>query len=213
MRARIRFIIVGVLVVACLVGFVAASYRFNWSWIGSVPGSSTLKPFADILWNWLVAHLLIVIAVFILGLLLLGLVGIRPRGETGRGRATATRPDHGAEVARRHGHERSPEWPRVEREHRLQYPACAACGYKGEGIQVHHIKPFHLHPQLELDPNNLITLCQIEGREHHLLLGHLDDWESFNEHVQGDVKHFFRKTANQIRADSDWLKKKMQRPS
>lgn len=216
MRAAIRFIIVGVLVVACLVGFVVASYRFNWPWLASVPGSSVLKPYAEIL-------LLVVIAVFIAGLVLLGLTGRRRRGQAGKvphpssgwfnkGRAALKRLDHGAEIARRHGLDRSPEWPRVEKEHLLREPACVACGYKGEGVQVHHIKPFHLHPHLELDPANLITLCQVDGREHHLLLGHLDEWSSFNEHVRADVKHFYRKKAAHIRADATWQKKVMQRP-
>jgi hypothetical protein len=87
-----------------------------------------------------------------------------------------------------------------------------ACGYKGRKLQVHHIKPFHLHPNLELDPGNLITLCEARGRDHHLLLGHLDAWDSYNEHVREDVKHFYRKSAAQIRADLRWQKKVMQRP-
>jgi len=100
----------------------------------------------------------------------------------------------------------------VAREHRHREPACAACGYKGKKLQVHHIKPFHLHPHLELDPQNLITLCEARGREHHLLLGHLDAWDSYNEHIRNDVKHFHRKTAAQIRADVHWQKKMAQRP-
>ncbi|HTK10908.1 MAG TPA: HNH endonuclease signature motif containing protein [Ktedonobacteraceae bacterium] len=120
--------------------------------------------------------------------------------------------DHGARIARTHGRERSPEWHRVAKEHLLREPSCAACGYKGKKLQVHHIKPFHLHPQLELDPQNLITLCAARGREHHLLLGHLDEWASYNEHIRVDVKRFYRKTAAQIRADLIWQKKLLQRP-
>ncbi len=120
--------------------------------------------------------------------------------------------DHGAHVARRHGLERSSAWPRVALEHRLREPACVACGYKGKKLQVHHIKPFHLHPHLELDPHNLITLCEARGREHHLLLGHLDAWDSYNEHVREDIRHFHHKTAAQIRADLHWQKKMQQRP-
>jgi 5-methylcytosine-specific restriction endonuclease McrA len=100
----------------------------------------------------------------------------------------------------------------VRKEHLVREPACAACGHKGRGLQVHHIKPFHLHPQLELDPRNLITLCEDRGRDHHLLLGHLNTWESYNEHIRDDVRRFYRKTAAQIRADSSWQKKVMQRP-
>jgi len=86
------------------------------------------------------------------------------------------------------------------------------CGYKGKKLHVHHIKPFHLHPQLELDPRNLITLCEARGRDHHLLLGHLGTWESYNEHIRDDVKRFHRKTAAQIRADAAWQRKMTQRP-
>ena len=218
MRAAIRYTIAGALVIACLVGFIVASYRFNWPWLASVPGSSMLKPYAAILWDWLTVHLLVVIAALIAGLVLLTLTGRRRKvshpssGWFKKSRATLKRPDRGADIARQHGLERSPQWPGVEREHLLREPACAACGYKGDGIQVHHIKPFHLHPHLELEPDNLITLCQVDGREHHLLLGHLDEWSSYNEHVRADVKHFYRKKAAHIRADARWQKKVIQRP-
>lgn len=137
----------------------------------------------------------------------------RRTGKTNRARkSTSKRRDYGGEIARRHGHDRSPEWSRVRRQHLLGEPACVACGHKGKGLQVHHIKPFHLHPQLELDPRNLITLCEGRGRDHHLLLGHLNAWESYNEHVRDDARRFYRKTAAQIRADLHWQKKVLQRP-
>jgi 5-methylcytosine-specific restriction endonuclease McrA len=169
--------------------------------------------------------LLFLVVLVIVGLLLWWIVsrgaGTRRRPARARypglvprkvGMRRPKRLDHGLEVARRHGKERSPEWPRVEKEHLLREPACVACGYKGKGVQVHHIKPFHLHPQLELDPGNLITLCEVKGRDHHLLIGHLDNWESYNEHVREDVKHFYRMTADKIRADLRWLEKVKRRP-
>lgn len=52
-----------------------------------------------------------------------------------------------------HDHERSPEWPHVREEFLKACPACAACGGT-EDLNVHHIQPFHLHPELELDPAN-----------------------------------------------------------
>lgn len=167
------------------------------------------------------APLLIAIAAIIVGLVLLHQMSRRRRrhvthhrreGMRPQGRSTQRRTDHGARIAKQHGHARSPEWSRVEKAHLLREPACVACGYQGKGLQVHHIKPFHLHPALELDPNNLITLCEIKERDHHLLIGHLDNWESYNEHVKDDARRFYKKTADQIRADLAWQKKMLKRP-
>lgn len=141
-----------------------------------------------------------------------GEVHRRPAAPRGGIPGRAKKRDHGLEIARKHGTARSPQWPRVEKEHLLHEPACAACGYRGHGLQVHHIKPFHLHPSLELDPGNLITLCEIKGRDHHLLLGHLDEWESYNVHVREYVKHYHGKTADQIRSDGAWQKAVARRP-
>lgn len=131
------------------------------------------------------------------------------RGRLPEGRAMRKPSAHGAKKIE---HSRSPEWASVAKEHRLREPVCVACGYKGKHLQVHHIKPFHLHPQLELDPHNLITLCEARGRDHHLLLGHLDAWTSYNEHIREDVKRFYKKSATEIRADIHWQKKMQLRP-
>jgi len=128
------------------------------------------------------------------------------------GHLTPEHGDKGAEVAARYGHTRSPEWPEVARAHLKIQPACMACGYEGEGLQVHHIKPFHLFPELELDPNNLITLCEIKGRDHHLLIGHLDNWESYNLNVHTDAKRFYKENAAQIRSNPTWQEEEVHRP-
>ena len=164
---------------------------------------------------WLVA-LLLVMLLLIAGLSFLRSLGRPRRRRMGqayaRGRGILRKRDHGAHIAKQHGHERSSQWHRVRNKHLLREPTCVVCGRKGRGLQVHHIKPFHLHPHLELDPRNLVTLCQVKGRDHHLLLGHLNEWESYNEHVREDAKRFYRKTAAQIRADALWQKKVKQRP-
>jgi hypothetical protein len=134
------------------------------------------------------------------------------RGRLPEGRVMRKPSAHGVHPPKKIELSRSPEWPRVAMEHRLREPACVACGYKGKHLQVHHIKPFHLHPQLELDPHNLITLCEARGRDHHLLLGHLDAWNSYNEHIREDAKHFYKKSASAIRADLHWQKKMQLRP-
>ena len=80
---------------------------------------------------------------------------------------------------------RSPQWPRVEKVVLIQRPACEACG----GIvrrQVHHKKPFHLYPELELDTNNLIVLC-MGPKECHIRIGHGDDFKAFNPNVVRDA--------------------------
>lgn len=84
---------------------------------------------------------------------------------------------------------RSSGWSKVRREHLLAHPDCAACGKKTlTGMQVHHIKPFNLHPELELDPKNLITLCS--DPQCHLLMGHLDSFKSYNVNVIEDATRF-----------------------
>ena len=72
------------------------------------------------------------------------------------------------------GDPRSSQWPTVRRQFVSSNPECAACG-STETLNVHHIEPFHLNPERELDPSNLITLC----REHHFRVGHDPDgpWE------------------------------------
>ena len=85
---------------------------------------------------------------------------------------------------------RSPHWEAVRRAFLKKCPNCAACG-KGRvlglrKIDVHHIQPFHVRPDLELDESNLITLC----RPHHFEIGHLGDWQKWNVNVVADAAAF-----------------------
>jgi hypothetical protein len=80
---------------------------------------------------------------------------------------------------------RSPGWRKVREEFIADHPKCAACGTKNK-LEVHHIIPFHIDPSLELDKNNLMTLC----RNHHYTFGHFCDWTSWNKFVQSDVVHY-----------------------
>lgn len=83
---------------------------------------------------------------------------------------------------------RSPQWDNVRDEHVLNNPTCAACG-SIKRIQVHHIQPYHLYPELELEPTNLITLC-MDVEECHLLLGHGDNFRMFNPDILSDINLF-----------------------
>ena len=92
--------------------------------------------------------------------------------------------------------ERSGHWPKVRDEHLKVQPVCQVCGGK-DYLNVHHIVPVHLDKSRELDPTNLVTLC--EGSHHlncHLLFGHLQDWHSVNSHVLEDIKLWAEKLKN-----------------
>lgn len=95
------------------------------------------------------------------------------------------------------GKERSKEWPKVRRAHLKLFPTCAVCGGKKK-LQVHHIKPFHLHPQLETEMSNLITVCEAPGHDCHLQFGHLGSFKSWNKDIRKDAER--------------WLKKRLNRP-
>lgn len=83
------------------------------------------------------------------------------------------------------GVSRSSQWPRVRKDFLAQHPKCAVCGGTKD-VNVHHKLPYHLHPELELDPANLITLCN--HQMHHLVMGHLGNFESYNEEIETDAK-------------------------
>jgi 5-methylcytosine-specific restriction endonuclease McrA len=80
---------------------------------------------------------------------------------------------------------RSDDWPKVRRRFLKMNPTCAVCGARKK-ITAHHILPYHLFPELELDPTNLITLCE-GGANHHLNYGHLMSWKSYNANVVTDA--------------------------
>lgn len=84
-------------------------------------------------------------------------------------------------TAPHYARDRSPKWNDVRNKFLKQNATCALCG-DNSNLEVHHVKPFHLYPELELEPSNLISLC----RPHHLLAGHLMNWSSFNPKVRED---------------------------
>jgi hypothetical protein len=72
-------------------------------------------------------------------------------------------------------------------------PSCEACGSKKK-LEVHHLIPFHLAPDLELDPSNLMTLCDGGGKygmkSCHLFFGHGGAWQRFNPVCKMDIIYF-----------------------
>lgn len=84
---------------------------------------------------------------------------------------------------------RSSQWTKVRKQHLEENPSCAACG-KRVKLEVHHKKPVHIHPELELDPSNLITLC---ADPCHIIFGHFMDWKSWNINVEKECKVYYNK--------------------
>lgn len=82
---------------------------------------------------------------------------------------------------------RSPKWRKVRKEH-LADPfnlSCNACMRK-KGLEVHHIIPFNVRPDLELQGSNLITLCKYC----HFIFGHFADFTKYNPSVRDDAKWY-----------------------
>lgn len=92
-------------------------------------------------------------------------------------------------------HRRSSHWPAVRNAFLNDHPTCAVCGTTKD-LEVHHVRPVHLYPERELDPNNLITLCEHPARNHHLLFGHLLSFSAFNPHVRDDAALWQQKISN-----------------
>lgn len=98
------------------------------------------------------------------------------------------------------GAPRSGKWPRVRKQHLEREPECAACGRK-KNLEVHHIRPFHENPELELDDGvdgsgkdgNLITLCDTPC---HIVHGHLMSWMRANPEVRADCERYRQKMRN-----------------
>lgn len=97
---------------------------------------------------------------------------------------------------------RSPHWPAVEKAHKKANPTCAACGSRTL-VQVHHCQPFHLHPELELDPANLISAC-MSVNECHLRICHGDSFKMWNPDVRKDCADAAagRRTLAQVAEDA-----------
>jgi len=81
------------------------------------------------------------------------------------------------------GVSRSSRWGYVRQGYIALYPTCAVCGTKKD-IEIHHQRPYHLHPELELDSKNLISLC----RRDHLLFGHLGNFKSFDAEIKVNAR-------------------------
>ena len=81
---------------------------------------------------------------------------------------------------------RSSKWKKTRDEHLKKQPYCMICG-STKNLVPHHILPFHMDAAKELDPENLITLC--EGNFNcHLFFGHLKNWTRYNPNIIEDAR-------------------------
>jgi hypothetical protein len=77
---------------------------------------------------------------------------------------------------------RSPQWYSVRKKFLKYHPRCIACSTTSK-LEVHHIKPYERYPELELDLDNMMTLC----RYCHLVFGHFKDFSTYNPNVVSDT--------------------------
>ena len=93
---------------------------------------------------------------------------------------------------------RSPKWSGVRKSALINNPFCECCG-STKLLQVHHRIPFHLKPELELDPKNLIVLC-MDKTECHLLVGHGNNFKKYNPYITADCMNVEAKSISLLEA-------------
>lgn len=99
---------------------------------------------------------------------------------------------------------RSPKWSALRNRFLADHPACCVCGAKS--TTVHHAKPFHLFPALELEESNLRSMCD----RCHLLIGHLGNFQNYNPDID---KHIKTLNAAKVAADIERKSIRSQTPS
>lgn len=92
------------------------------------------------------------------------------------------------------GVKRSKKWGSVRKEHLDKNPVCVICHSKKK-LVVHHQIPVSIAPDLELEKDNLVTLCTSKkyGLNCHLLVGHLGNYKSANPDCNSDAWDWYRK--------------------
>src|SRR3990167_11259653 len=92
-------------------------------------------------------------------------------------------------ISRTFGAVRSPKWKEVRKEHLRKFPLCEVCR-SPKKIEAHHIKSFSEHPELELSPTNILSLCESKkyGITCHQFVGHLGDYRLINPASADDAR-------------------------
>jgi hypothetical protein len=87
------------------------------------------------------------------------------------------------------GDQRSPDWLNLRNKFAESHPRCLLCGIEKKSLQIHHIVPFSVNPDLELEETNLIPLCTSKnwGYNDHLVIGHAQNFRLENPWVFLDI--------------------------
>lgn len=91
------------------------------------------------------------------------------------------------------GGKRSPRWRGVRNANIKKN--CECCGKKGtllKPLNLHHILPYHISPEDELNPKNFLTAC----RSCHYLLCHLRNWKSWDSEIEENSKELLSRIEN-----------------
>ena len=82
---------------------------------------------------------------------------------------------------------RNSKWRKL-RNNFLKDACCAVCGGIDK-LEAHHVVPFHEAPERELDPSNLLALCESKksGINCHLFVGHLGDYKKANRSINESI--------------------------
>lgn len=112
---------------------------------------------------------------------------------------------------------RSPHWEALRKEVITERGSKCEISGATTDLEAHHIIPFHFcvilgRPELELEKKNLIILSR-GPVDIHLLLGHFDNFGSYNINIT-DIKKWqdFIKSCKDIATDAAYLKLKASRP-
>jgi 5-methylcytosine-specific restriction endonuclease McrA len=97
-----------------------------------------------------------------------------------------------------HAKPRSSHWPAARAEHLKRFPVCEVCSGKTQ-LEVHHVQSFHEHPERELDPDNMITLCASPSCKSHLTIGHLGNYKQNNPDVREDSSLLKKRRADVLK--------------
>lgn len=108
------------------------------------------------------------------------------------------------EAQKTHGKKRSDKWPAVRKAF-LKGKTCAVCG-TNQKLEAHHVVPFHTDPARELDPANLLPLCEGPDRDCHRLIGHLGNFQSINVKSRQDAAALLVKVSHRPKwVNGKWM--------